>query len=321
MKNSIIKIPWVVKRLTQMIIVLLGVSLLTFIFISLAPGDAANKYVGPNVPDHKLEQIRNQYGLDQSWPIQYIRWLSMVVQGRLGYSFSKHQPVESILKDAIPATIKLAVGALFVNLLFGTFAGIMAGIYAHKTGGRIINVASIILISVPVFWLALVGIYVFVLKLNWFPVFSFSIADHSFFYSIKRYGLPVMILGIAGAAATCRYIRENMINALNKPYCVQARAAGLSQKKVLTHFALRNALLPLVTHIGLLFPFILGGSFIIEVIFSLPGMGRIAYDAIFSRDIPVILAVNMLSAVMVVFGNSLSDILYKYIDPRISLNL
>ena len=315
--------PWIFRRLLQMVIVLFGTSVLSFILTTLAPGDAVNKYAGPDVSEQRLEEIRRQYGLDQSVAVQYFRWLCMSVKGHLGYSITKHRSVAGILKESIPETLKLSLAALIFNLMLGTIAGIIAGTRSNKISGRLINTASIVLISIPVFWLALVCVYIFNLKLGWTPPLSFSSESLSFLEKLLRiarvYGLPVLILGTAGAAATCRFVRENLMATLNQPYCVQARAAGLPESKVIIRYALRNALLPLITQTGLILPFLLGGSFIIEVIFSIPGMGRITYEAIFARDVSVILAVNMLSAVMVVLGSSISDILYRVADPRITL--
>ncbi|MDZ7722796.1 MAG: ABC transporter permease [candidate division KSB1 bacterium] len=316
--RSKLKIPWLVKRLTQILIVLFGVSVLTFVFYALAPGDAVNQYAAPNVSAERLDDIRQQYGLDKSIPVQYFRWLGKSLQGNLGYSLAKHQPVADVVRTAIPATLRLTLAALCLNLILGTLWGVFAAVHANRLTGRILNIVSILFISIPVFWLSLVALYFCSLRWGWYQAFNTFSAGSTWALYINRYLLPVLILGTAGAAATCRFVRENMIAALHEPYCLQARAAGLPNQRIV-RYALRNALLPLITQTGLIFPFLLGGSFIIEVIFALPGMGRITYDAIFSRDIPVILSVNMLSAALVVFGNALADILYRHIDPRISL--
>ncbi len=314
----------IVIRLLYAVMVLIGITLINFLIFHLSPGDPTNQYFGPRMHKEQIEKKREQLGLNEPWYKQYAFWFSNFSKGNLGYSWSKHRPVRDILNEAIPATLQLTLTALCVNFVLGSIIGILAGIWSHRLIGRLLNSGTLLLYAIPSFWLALIFILIFSLKLQWLPPSGMSslflkdpVILKQVIDRIRHLILPVAVLGLTGAAATSRYIRAHMMKLMSQPYIQQAMAKGLSRWQVTMRHAFRNALVPVVTLLGLYFPFLLGGALVIEVIFAWPGMGRVAYEAIMANDMPVIMAVNLVAAAMVVTGNLISDVLYRYIDPRI----
>jgi len=234
--------------------------------------------------------------------------------------------VADILAEAIPATLQLTGLALFLNLFLGCIAGAFAGIYSERRLGQIIDFTSLSIYSIPTFWLSLVGILVFSLKLHWLPssqMASLFVADGFWDNALDRVRhllLPVLVLGLGGAAATARYVRANLRQVLQQDFIRLARAKGLRKRRIYLQHALRNALIPVATLLGLYLPLLLGGAFVVEVIFAWPGMGRVTYEAVFAKDYPVIMAVNLIAATMVILGNFVSDLLYQWLDPRLRLD-
>ncbi len=271
-----------------------------------------------------MESLRQQRGLEQPLYQQFKQWTTRFFSGDLGYSWAKHRPVSEILQEAIPATLQLTILALAANFILGCFFGVLAGIYADRFMGRFLNFSSLVIYSIPTFWLAMIFILLFSVQLHWLPasqMHSFLAAEAGFGQAlwdrIQHLILPVAVLGLTGAAAISRYVRGSIIEVLQQDYVRLAQAKGLSKRKVYFRHAFKNALLPVVTLAGLYLPFLLSGAFVIEVIFAWPGMGRIAYEAIFAKDYPVIFAVNFIAAALVIAGNLLSDLLYQFVDPRI----
>lgn len=315
---------YVIHRLASIPLVLAGVILINFFLYHQSPGDPSNLYFSPDYSQTSQQILRQKMGLDRPLHIQLGVWFTKFIQGDFGFSWAKHRPVANILKEAIPATLELAVFSLLLNFLIGTTFGLIAGLHAGKWFGKILNSTSLLLYSIPSFWLAILLIYFFSLRLGWLPAsgqnslmlntstLSGTIADH-----FRHLVMPVAVLGLVGGAATFRIIRANTLKVLNQPFIIAARAKGLSPFIVLFKHALKNILLPVITLFGIYFPFLLGGALIIEVIFSWPGMGRITYEAILAKDFPVIMAVNYIAALMVIIGNLTADTLNKLVDPRI----
>lgn len=319
--------PFFLHRLLHAFLLLVGICLLNFFLFQFTPGDPSNLYFGANTKQQNLEALRQQMQLHLPWYAQLKIWSTRALTGDLGVSWSKHRPVVEILKEAIPATLQLASLALLLNMILGSLTGLIAGIFSERWSGKFLDFLSLTLYSVPAFCLSLLVIFVFSLKLQWLPAAgmrSFFAADTSFggqiMDRIRHLILPAAVLGLTGAAATSRYVRANVLEILNQNYIRMALAKGLSKPRVYLQHAFKNALLPVVTLLGLYLPFLLSGAFIIEVIFAWPGMGRVAYEAIFARDYPLIMAVNFIAAAMVIFGNLLSDLFYQWADPRIQLN-
>jgi len=315
---------YILKRLITIIIIVWGVLTATFLLIHLAPGDPASIYLRPEIDPKIVENIRKSMGLDLPLWQQYIKWFSEFVTGNFGFSYQHHRAVSELFAGAIPNTLKLTLSVVFIQIIVGIPLGIISAIKRYSKFDNILNFLLLILYSMPGFWLALIAIMVFSLHLGWLPSSQMSSLypldgfGSQLFDQLRHLILPATILSIPFVTYTFRFVRGKMIEVLNQQYIITARAYGIKPWRIIYHYALKNALLPLVTSIGLFLPFLLGGAVIIEYIFSWPGMGKITVDAIFARDIPVILASNFIAAMAVVFGNLISDLLYMVVDPRIN---
>ena len=316
-----------VNRMLYVIALIIGIVILNFSLFFLSPGDPTNLYFGPKVKKENLQKMKEKMGVNQPWSVQIKDWCSHLLKGDLGYSWAKHKAVKEILSEAIPATLQLTMLALITNLILGCLICIIAGIYSYHWFGKLVNIITMLIYSTPVFLLALFLIYIFSLKLNILPpsgMDSFLIEEASFWIKfwdrIRHLFLPVMTLAIIGSAATSRYVQEQIKAVLKQDYIRMAIAKGLSKKQVYFSHAFKNALLPVLTLLGMYFPFLFGSAFIVEVIFAWPGMGRIAFEAILAKDYPVLLATNLIAGIMVVIGNLISDLLYQFFDPRIHIS-
>lgn len=310
------------KRLLHSMFLFFGIVVLNFGLFHLSPGDPTNQYFSPKVKRSDIEALKKQMGVDQPLDAQFSNWCAHVLKGDLGYSWAKHRPVSDILKEAIPATLQLTVLALIINLIIGCLVGIFCGVFSHRWFGKLLDMAIITLYSIPVFLLALFFIYFFSLKLKLFPASGMNTFFVDDFWSIvgdriKHILLPAIVLGLSGAAATSRYVQGQMICVLKQDYIRTGLANGLSRRRILFRHAFSNVLIPVITLLGLYFPFLLSSAFFVEVIFGWPGMGRVTYEAIFSKDLPVIMIVNLIAGIMVILGNLISDSLYRFVDPRI----
>jgi len=322
-------IRYILKRLVQAIPLLLGIATVTFFIVHMAPGDPMDFYLEQrydrNIDPELIELIRQKYGLDQPLHVQYVKWLGNLLQGDLGESFVHRRPVSALLAETIPYTLLLTVLALLVDALVGIFLGILSAVKQYSALDKTVTFSSLIIYSVPGFWLALMLVLVFSVHLGWFPTSQTRSFDYEF---LSWFGklldlawhlvLPVFVLGIASAAGTARYMRSQLLEVLNEEYILAARARGLRERTVILKHAVRNALIPIVTIFGMSLPFLLGGAVVIETIFAWPGMGRLALSAVNARDYPVILATMMIAAVLTVLGNLLADVTYTLVDPRVS---
>ena len=272
-----------------------------------------------------IELIRKKYGLDKPIHVQYVKWIGNLVKGDLGESFRYRRPVASLLAERIPYTLQLAGLALLFDALFGIALGIVAAVKQYSAVDKSVTVGSLIVYSIPGFWLALMLVLVFSVNLGWFPTSQTRSLDYDllswsgkFLDRLWHLVLPVFVLGVASAAGTARFMRGRLLEVLSEEYVLAARARGLRERTVILKHALRNALIPIVTIYGLALPFLLGGAVLIERVFAWPGMGLLAVEAIGARDYPIILATSMIAAVLVVLGNLLADITYALVDPRVS---
>ncbi|MDW7680607.1 MAG: ABC transporter permease [bacterium] len=313
-----------IKRFFHALLILVGIIIINFSLFFLSPGDLTNLYFSPKVKPAQLESLKQQMGIDKPWFTQFRDWISNFLRGDLGYSWAKHRSVSSILGEAIPATLQLTIFALLINLVVGCLIGIIGGINSDRLSGKFIDFVTLGMYSIPVFLLALFFIYFFSLKLQLLPpsgMNSFMASSGNFWQKfwdrLQHLILPVSVLGIIGAAATSRYVHGHMKEILKQDYIRLAIAKGLTKKRIYFNHAFKNAMLPVVTLLGIYFPFLLGSALIVEVIFAWPGIGRVTYEAVFSKDYPVIMAVNLIAGIMVIVGNFISDLLYQLIDPRI----
>lgn len=315
-----------IKRTIHSLLLIICICIINFMLFFLSPGNPSNIYLNQDVVKSQVEKIEEHMGYEDPVHEQFINWASHLLKGDLGYSWSKHRPVNQLLKEAIPQTLKITLLSIILNILIGCFIGILTGIYANKWYGKILDFVTLIIYSTPIFLLSLFFIYIFSFQLNWLPpagVNSYFIQDSNIWFqlgdTLKHLLLPVSILTLSGAAATSRFIKTEVNPILKSDYILMARAKGISSNRIFFHHILKNALIPVVSLLGIYFPFLLCSAFIVEVIFAWPGMGRITYEALFAKDLPVIMATNMIAAILVITGNFISDIIYKFIDPRISV--
>jgi peptide/nickel transport system permease protein len=314
------------KRLAQAIVLLFIVLTITFFLLHLAPGDPMSRYDDPDINPETIRHIKESLGLDKPLAEQYFKWMGSFARGDFGMSLRYERPVSGLLAEAIPNTLRLTVAALALHILLGLSLGVLSAAWKHSLFDRVNTIAALFVYSIPSFWLGLMLILVFSLKLGALPSSHMQSIDTEGFRSAalfldraRHLVLPAFVLGIASAASTARYMRGSMLDVLREDYIRTARAKGLPETRVFLKHALKNAALPIVTIIGLSLPFLFGGAVVVETIFSWPGMGRLAVDAIYARDYPVVLAINFVVAAIVILGNLLTDIAYGFLDPRIKV--
>ncbi len=324
---------YVLKRSLSSIPLLFGLLTITFFLIRLAPGDPTALFLDPSIDPEVARDLRRNLGLDDPLWMQYGKWLGVlppfsgVLQGDLGISFSRQQPVIDVLREAAGNTLILTGASLAVDLLVGVWLGIWSALRRGTWIDKTISVTGLFFYSMPNFWMGLMLILIFSLWLGWLPASQMHSIGAERLPPMEYAGdflshmiLPVMVLGIGGAASTVRYMRSSMLDVLHQEYIRTARAKGLSERAVIYRHAFRNALLPILTIVGLSFPFLMSGAVITEVVFAWPGMGRVTVDAIFARDYPVIIGTTLVAGGFVILGNLLSDVLYSLADPRVRIH-
>jgi peptide/nickel transport system permease protein len=313
------------KRLLLAVPILLGASTVIFFLMHAAPGDPTSLYLSnPNIHPSVIEQMRRNLGLDQPVHVQYVKWLGAFLRGDFGYSFSQHRPIADILKDAIPNTLLLSGVALILIFAIGIVVGTIQAVRQYSWVDNVATVLSFFFYSMPSFWFGLMLILLFSYKLQWLPASQMTSVEHEFLGGFaqladraKHLFLPALALGIGAAASVARYMRSGMLEQIRQDYVRTARAKGLGERSVVFKHAMRNALIPVVTLLGLYIPFLISGAFLIETIFAWPGMGRTVVTAIFQRDYPVVLAGAFVISILVILGNLLADVLYSVVDPRV----
>lgn len=314
---------YLLRRLLISVPVLFGITLATFVIVNLAPGDPVSALIDPQqisaLGPGWLAQQKKALGLDQPLPVRYGLWLTQVVKGNLGYSYTDRQAVTTKIRQHLWPTIKLMLTAQLIALLIALPVGILAALKQYSVLDYLTTIFSYGTLSIPSFFLALGAIYIFAVKLSWLPTAGMSTVGHpwSFVDAMRHLVLPATILGLAQAAPLIRYVRSSMLETVRQDYVQVARAKGLREGVVITRHALRNALIPLVTVIALDLPRLLSGTVILEQVFAWPGMGTLAITAVLGRDYPTIMAINLISAVMILISNLLADLVYARIDPRI----
>ena len=318
---------YLARRLIQMIPLLLAISILSFLIMHLAPGDPTAMYLDPtkgagNNP-RVIQQLRRQLGLDQPVYVQYFKWLVSTLGGNWGYSFINKRAVLVNIADRLPNTMLLGGAAMALALLVSIPVGILSAFRQYSFFDYVVTTAAFFGISVPSFWFALVLMQVFANQLGWLP----AVGMHSVREQLRGWGalvdvlrhliLPAMVLSLPSMASWTRYIRSSLLEVVGQEYVRTAQAKGLKGRTVILRHVLKNALIPLITLLGLSLPVIVSGAFIIETVFGWPGMGRLGINAIMARDYPLIMGVTMMSSVLVVVGNLLADVAYAWVDPRI----
>lgn len=305
---------YLLRRLFMSLLVLLGVSILTFLMIHLVPGDPVVAMAGRQaVSAETIEELREELGLNDPLPVQYWNYVSQVVQGDLGQSIRSKRPVTEAIAEQLPSTIQLTFTAIIIASVLGIGMGILAAINRNTWFDTLTMTVAISGVSIPHFWLGLLLVLLFSVKLGWLPAVAPSDDPLGLI-------LPAITLAAGEAAVITRLVRVSMIDVMDKGYLLAARAKGVRENRVILHHALRNALIPVITVIGLQVGFMLAGSIVVESIFARQGLGRLAITAINNRDLPLIQGVVLVTASIYVLVNTLTDVLYVFLDPRIRLN-
>jgi len=302
---------YLLRRIAASLLILVGVSVITFALLHLIPADPARQVAGRNANAETLASIRQQMLLDQPIHVQYAAYASHLVQGDLGRSYIQKTEVATLIESRLPATLLLMAGAIFFELLIGIPAGIYAATKRGRPADRGVMMFSFLGVSTPQFVVGLLLLYVFAYLLGWFPMSGYGTVWHLV--------LPALTLGIAGGGWYSRMIRSSMIDVLRQDYVRTARAKGVSERGVVLVHALRNAVLPVVAMIGLDIGIFMSGAVVVESVFGWPGIGQLAWQAIQRLDYPIIMGVTLVAAVAIVLGNLLADLVAPLVDPRIRL--
>ena len=307
---------YIARRLLLTVPTVLGTSLLVFLILHLVPGDPATVIAGPTAPADVIANIRTQLGLDQPILVQYWRYLLSALHGDLGRSILSRRQVSDEVAGAFLNTLELVIAARIWSLLIGIPIGVLAAARRRSIFDKLSMVTALLGLSLPIFWIGLMAMWLFAVKLGWLPI-SGRGGPLWTAAGLQHLVLPALTLGGVQVPALARLTRSSLLEALNQDYVRTARAKGLAERLVVAKHALKNAMLPVVTVIGLQFAGLLGGAVVTETIFSWPGLGRLAVTAILTRDFPIVQGTILVSAVTFVTINVLTDLLYAVLDPRI----
>lgn len=312
---------YIIRRILQSIVLLFIVSMGTFFLIHSAPGGPA-LLLNPDLSKAEAEQFATQLGLDKPLPVQYVQWLGHVFRGDLGVSYSDVEPVTALIRNRLPNTLILAGTSLVIAIVVAIPVGVLSAYKRYSIWDNIATALTFFGISIPIFWLGIMLIVLFAVELRWLPAGDMLTAGTGFSMTdrIRHLILPAFALSTVNMAQLTRYTRSGMINVLSEDYIRTAKAKGLTERAVLIRHGLKNGLIPVVTVIGVLIPRAASGAAITESVFAWPGMGRLAVNAAITRDYPVVMGVTLTVAALVIISNLLTDIVYGYLDPRITLS-
>jgi len=313
---------YIIRRILQALLVLILVTIIVFFVIRLLPGDPLLIYIGQQstmqaMDESQIEQLRIEFGLDKSIIEQYFRWIGGVVRGDFGNSIFYHAKVSELIGERLPKTLYIG----FLSLIFGATTGILIGLWAGVKRGKwpdkVITPLTYLAITIPVFWLGILMIYLFGLKLGWLPVSGYTSPFEDFVQSTRQLIMPVFCSALFSVAANARQMRSSMLETISQDYIRTAWAKGLSERRVILKHALKNSLIPVITLIGMGVGMIFGGSVLVETVFAIPGVGRLLVSSIFGQDYVVVQAITLVIAVSILVANLLVDVSYGWLDPRI----
>ena len=302
---------YIMERIAQSIIVLIGVTMVTFILLNVAPGDPVAVMLNRRADQETMDRVRHELGLDKPLYVQYLAFLKGTLKGNLGKSYFEKRPVIEMIWEGFKVTSKLATFAFLFAIIFGLTIGILAAIFRGRIVDRVLMFIVMLGISAPAFWVGILLQIYLGLKFRWFPI--------SGIMSPMAFVLPTLALGTRYAASTARLTRTNVLDILSQDYIRTARSKGVSEFSIIMKHTLKNAAIPIITLMGLQIKAIFGGSIIVETVFSIPGIGKLVVNAILARDIPVIQGTVIYAAILFVFINLIVDLLYGVLDPRIRL--
>ncbi|UUP18666.1 ABC transporter permease [Nitratireductor thuwali] len=304
-------VAYVARRLIQTMLILIGISFVTFVLLYLVPADPARQIAGRSATAATVENIRQQLGLNLPFHEQYLRYLGGLLNGDLGRSYLQKTEVSTLIASRLPASLLLMAGAIFCELLFGLTMGVVAALNRGSRIDETLMVASFVGVSAPQFVIGILLLYIFAVQLGWFPIGGYGTFAHLV--------LPSLTLGFLGAGWYSRMMRSSLIEVLRQDYVRTARAAGIARARVLLGHALPNAILPIIAMIGIDIGLFMSGIVVVESVFGWPGIGQLAWQAIQRVDIPIIMGVTLVSACAIVLGNLIADLITPLIDPRIRL--
>jgi peptide/nickel transport system permease protein len=314
---------YLLQRLFHALTILIGTSLLIFIFVELAPGDAVDAMMPPESLSNAdaKDRMREQLGLNDPAPIRYVQWLGRTVTGDFGYSLTSKKPVTDIIFARLPTTLELVGVGLLLSIVIGITTGIVAAIKQYSWIDYLTTFFSFFWLSIPGFFLGLLMIYIFAVRLNWFPAFGATSAgaEHPVFDRLHHLVLPGFALGLDLAAALTRYTRASLLEVLHQDYIRTARAKGVKEWLVIVRHGLKNALIPIITVIAFRLPYLISGAVIIETVFQWPGIGLLLLNAATQKDYPLLLALGLIITLVVVISSFVADVAYSIVDPRIRI--
>ena len=308
---------YLASRLAGMVIVLVLVAVLVFLITRLAPGDPAAVMLGEQATASDIAQLRASYGLDKPLPVQFAYWLRELARGNLGQSIFLQRPVTQALAERAEPTFFLTLFAMAIAIAIGVPCGIAAAVWRNSAVDQALSGFAMLGASIPSFWLGLILMQIFAVSLGWFPVAGYGDPGVPLSDRLHHLVLPAIVLGVVNSALILRFTRASMLDVLGEDHIRTARAKGVSEARVVLHHALRNALIPVVTVLGLTFALLVGGAIVTETVFGLPGIGNLVVSAVLRRDYPVIQGALLVIAGLYVLINLLVDLLYLAIDPRV----
>lgn len=313
---------YIIRRLVQGLLVLILVSLLVFFVIRLLPGDPLIIYVAQTaqleaMPPEMIEQLRIQYGLDKPIMVQYVNWMANMFRGDFGESIYYHEKVSTLMLERFPVTLHIGILSLIIGAVLGILVGVITAVRRGKWLDKVLTPMTYIGITIPVFFLGILMIYAFGVKLGWLPISGYTSPFEDFWYSTRQLVMPVICLAFFSIAANARQMRSSMLEVISQDYVRTAWSKGLSERKVILKHALKNSLIPVITLVGVGVGILFGGSVLVETIFAIPGVGRLLVSSIFGQDYVVVQAITLVIAVAILVVNLLVDISYGWFDPRI----
>ncbi len=314
---------YIVRRVLNAIPILIGITLLTFLIMQLAPGNPLQTMIDPRISPEEVARAERSLGMDRAAIVQYFTWLGQILKGNMGYTVRTGQPVARLILERLPATLYLTISAFVLSFTLGVPLGVYSATHKYSLGDYSLTVFAFIGISIPSFFFGLGLIFLFALRVGVLPAGGmYTIGARltgwaAFVDRIRHLLLPAVVLALPNLATVMRFTRSSMVDVLKNDYIRTARAKGVRARVVRYKHALRNALIPVVTVFGLSIPFLFGGAYITEQIFNWPGMGSLGIQAIFSREHPILMGLNLITATLVLAGNLVADVLYAAVDPRI----
>jgi peptide/nickel transport system permease protein len=309
---------YILRRLIQSLFIIWGCATLVFFMLRMIPGDPVIQMLGPEYTPEAAAALRAKLGLDEPLLVQYLRWMGNILHGDLGGSIASGETVADAIKSGLPKTLSLATVSFVIATAIAVPAGVIAALQRNGPFDYIASIVAFIGVSMPSFWFGIILILVFAVQLRWLPAIGYSeIAEDGVWAWFQRLILPSLAIGAGYAAILMRFVRAGLLDVLGSDYIRTARAKGMREGSVVVRHALRNALIPVVTVVGIQLALLLSGTVVIETVFSIRGLGRILVGAIFDRDYPIVQGVILLIAVIFVLANLVVDIVYTFLDPRI----